>query len=489
MGDIYRDIAERTGGDVYIGVVGPVRSGKSTFLRRFTEEMILPSIENEYERERTRDEMPQSSGGKTVMTTEPKFVPEKASELDIEGARLSVKLIDCVGFPCEDAGGLYENGEVRMVKTPWQDAPMPFPEAARIGTEKVINEHATVAMLVTTDGTIGALPRESYVAAEEETASALKAIGKPFVVILNSAEPESEEAEKLAYSLEEKYSAPVALISCKELDCEDIKNIFSELLSQFPMREIVFRLPDYMSALPSDSPLYSSIKDTVSAIGEGIRCVGDIKTELPRAYLNPDIESAEMISCDLGVGCAEVEIKADKAVYYRLISDICKKEIETEGDMISVLQELSAAKEKYDRVAEALKEVEEKGYGIVMPDISELILEEPKPVKQNGGYGVKLKAHATSIHMIKANIEAEVSPIVGTEEQSEELAGSIIKEYEASPEKIWQTNFLGKSLYELVNEGLHRKLANMPEDSRKKLSETLERIINEGSGGLICIIL
>ncbi len=487
---IYQDIAERTGGDIYIGVVGPVRTGKSTFIKRFMESLVLPNIDDGYSRDRARDEMPQSAAGKTVMTTEPKFVPDEAVQIKIDDcASLRVKMIDCVGYIVSEALGTIENGQPRMVHTPWQEEPMPFVEAAEMGTEKVIKEHSTIGMLITSDGTIGEISRESYVPAEERIVGELKAIGKPFAMVLNSADPTSEAALALAYELEEKYEVPVALVSCIDLDAEDISHILELVLHEFPVSELSVQLPTWMEALGSDHKIKTSLKATVCSCADKIKKTGDIKNAFVELSNNEYVESYSIDDIDLGTGRATVTPRFSDELYYSVISELTGFAISNESALIELLQELSAAKSQYDRIAEALAMAEEKGYGIVMPTVEDLHLEEPEIVKKAGGYGVRLSASAQSIHLIRANIETEINPIVGTEQQSEELVKYILKEFEDEPEKIWESNMFGKSLYELVNEGLHTKLEHMPEESRTKLSETLERIINEGSGGLICIIL
>ena len=487
---IYRDIAERTGGDIYIGVVGPVRTGKSTFIKRFMEALVLPNIEDSYSRDRARDEMPQSAAGKTVMTTEPKFVPDEAVQIKLDDcASLRVKMIDCVGYIVNEALGTIENGQPRMVHTPWQEEPMPFVEAAEMGTEKVIKEHSTIGMLITSDGTIGEISRESYATAEERVVNELKAIGKPFAMILNSADPTNERSVALAYELEAKYNVPVALVSCIDLDSEDIRNILDLVLHEFPVTELRIKTPAWLGAIDSSHEIKASIYNSVRACADKISKAGDVRNALTPLAENEYIKSYSLDEIDLGSGKAYASIELDNSLYYAVISELTGFEIDGEETLIRLLKELAEAKKQYDRVADALASAEEKGYGIVMPTIDELHLEEPQIVKQSGGYGVKLCASAQSIHMIRANIETEINPIVGTEQQSEELVKYMLKDFESEPERIWESNVFGKSLYELVNEGLHSKLEHMPEESRTKLSETLERIINEGSGGLICIIL
>lgn len=486
---IYSDIARRTGGDIYIGVVGPVRTGKSTLIKRFLETSVIPHIEDEFERARTVDEMPQSAAGKTVMTTEPKFVPDEAVSISVGGVDMSIKLVDCVGYAVDEALGLYENGEERMVRTPWRPDPMPFAAAAAIGTDKVIREHSTIALLVTSDGTVTDIPRESYVDAEEKIAAQLSSINKPFAIVLNSADPESESARELAYSLEQKYTAPVALVNCLELESEDFSAIFSMLLERFPVKEISLRVPVWVKSLDEDHWVVSAIVELVREKSVQIRSMSDISAAFEKCSMADVISGASVDSMDMGRGGAVVSLSFENSLYYRILSEIVGQKLDGDRDLIMLLRSLSDTRRKYEKVASALEEVSEKGYGIVMPDVSELTLREPEIVKQQGGYGVRLRASANSIHMIKANIETEINPIVGSEAQSEELVSYMMREFGDDVSSIWQSNMFGKSLYELVNEGLHTKLQNMPDESRSRLSETLEKIINEGSSGLICIIL
>lgn len=487
---IYNDIAQRTGGDIYIGVVGPVRTGKSTFIKRFMESLVLPNISEGYSRERARDEMPQSAAGKTVMTTEPKFIPDEAVSINIDScSTFRVKMVDCVGYIVPEALGTIEDGQPRMVRTPWREDPMPFVEAAEMGTHKVISEHSTIGMLVTTDGSIGDISRPSYVEAEERIVNELKALGKPFAVILNSARPQSDDAISLAYELEAKYDVPVALVSCIDLDAEDIRHILELVLHEFPVCEVRVSMPEWTTALSDDHRIKTSITTDIKRCAEKISKAGDIMDAFAPLSDNEYIKSTTVNEIDLGTGCARISITMNDGLYYDIISELTGFKVSGEQELISLLRSLSEMKERYDRVESALDEAEERGYGIVMPDVNELHLADPEIVKQAGGYGVKLRASAQSIHMIRANIETEINPIVGTEQQSEDLVKYMLREFEEDPQRIWQSNMFGKSLYELVNEGLHSKLEHMPEASRKKLSETLERIINEGSGGLICIIL
>ena len=487
---IYQDIAERTGGDVYIGVVGPVRTGKSTFIKRFMEALVLPNIGEGYSRERARDEMPQSAAGKTVMTTEPKFIPDEAVAIQIDDcASLRVKMIECVGYIVPEALGTIENGQPRMVRTPWQEEPMPFVEAAEMGTHKVITEHATIGMLITTDGSIGDISRQSYVEAEERIVGELKALGKPFAMILNSVNPTSESAMNLAYELEEKYGVPVALVSCLELDAEDIRHILELVLHEFPVAEIALHLPEWTRALDGEHPIRRSLLQTVRRCADRVNKIGDVREAFADLGENEYIKSAEINSIDLGTGKVRISMEPIDGLYYQVISELTGFEIEGEQELIALLRRLAVVQEEYNKIEGALRDAEQKGYGIVMPDIEDMTLEEPRIVKQAGGYGVKLRAGAQSIHMIRANISAEVSPMVGSEQQSEDLVKYMLREFEEDPKRIWESHMFGTSLYELVNEGLHAKLAHMPEASRAKIGDTLEKIINEGSNGLICIIL
>lgn len=490
--NIYRDIAERTGGDIYIGVVGPVRTGKSTFIKRFMNSLVMPNIENDYDRIRARDEMPQSAAGRTVMTTEPKFIPDDAVTVSLsDGVKMKVKMVDCVGYLVPGVLGDTEDGEIRMVSTPWQGEPMPFAEAAETGTRKVITDHSTIGMLVTTDGSFGDIPRKDYEEAEARVAKELRDIGKPFAVILNSAEPESRLAAELASELEAKYSAPVAVVSCLTMDAEDITRILEMLLYEFPIRDVSLSTPAWLSALDKSHPLVAELYDRTRKCAENVTKMGDVVGVGKFAEMcdGVSVSSVSAANIDLGRGVAEMEIGIPDEIYYKTIGELTGFDISGEEELIRLLRELSEMKKEYDKVKDALDEVKNRGYGIVMPDIDDLTLEEPEIVRQAGGYGVRLRAKAPSMHMIRATIETEVNPIVGTEAQSEEMARYLMREFEAGDRSVWETNMFGKTLYELVNDGLHDKLDNMPEEARMKLSDTLGRIINEGSGGLICIIL
>ena len=487
---IYKDISERTGGDVYIGVVGPVRTGKSTFIKRFMEALVLPNIKEGYGRDRARDELPQSAAGKTVMTTEPKFIPDEAVEINPSGAgKLRVRMIDCVGYMVDGAMGVLEEGQPRLVRTPWSEEPMPFAKAAEEGTRKVICDHSTIGMVITCDGSIGEIPREAYIEAEERVIRELNELGKPFAVILNSSRPNSDEAIALGHQLEEKYGVPVALVSCPELDSEDIGNILEMVLGEFPITEVEIALPEWTKELPDAHPIKATVLEKLSECASKASKMGDISNAFSSLAEVEYVSGVDISEIDLGRGKAYIDLTLDEALFYRTLGELSGLAIASESDLLPLLCELSAIKTKYEKVAQALTDAEERGYGIVMPDVSELHLEEPEIVRKQGGYGVKLSASAQSIHMIRANIETEINPMVGSEQQSEELVKYLLHEFDESPSSIWESNIFGKSLYDLVNEGLHAKLEHMPDDARTKLSETLERIINEGSGGLICILL
>ena len=487
---IYRDIAERTGGDIYIGVVGPVRSGKSTFITRFMQEMVLPNMAADAARERARDEMPQSAAGRTVMTTEPKFVPDEGVSITLEdGTAMRVKMIDCVGYMIPEAMGGEENGAARMVHTPWQEEPMPFADAAEYGTRKVITEHATIGMLVTTDGTVGEISRNSYEAAEARVVQELKQTGKPFAVVLNSADPTRPESVELAVSLEQKYGVPVALVSCLTLGVEDIKGILSMILGEFPVTGVGIDLPAFAKALDEGHPVRRAVTEDICRLASQVERMGDVERVFAALADNEYVERVEVKELNMGNGRVCLSVVLTPALYYDVLSELAGEEIREDGALFSLVRDLAAVRDKYRRVEEALESADESGYGIVMPEIDDLRLEKPTIVKQSGGYGVRLRAAAQSIHMIRADICTELNPIVGTEQQSEEFVRNILSEFEADPKRLWESNMFGKSLYELVNEGLRQKLTHMPDDARKKLSETLERIINEGTNGLICILL
>lgn len=452
--------------------------------------LVIPNINNDYKKERAKDELPQSAGGKTIMTTEPKFVPNEAIEITIDNnLKLKTRLVDCVGYLVPNSIGYLEDDKPRMVKTPWSDTEIPFEKAAEIGTKKVIEEHSTIGVLITTDGSFTEIPREDYIKAEERVVSELKAINKPFIILLNSEHPENPDTMHLASSLCEKYESTVLPINCAELDISDITNIFSKILYEFPVSQVNFSFPKWINGLDLSHPLKQELFDCVknafsdiSLLKEASKCTSMInQTDL--------ITKTQIDNIELGTGRINISVTLKNDLFYQVLTGMTGVNISNEGDLFSIINDLACTKKKYDKIAEALDEVDRKGYGIVTPSIDELILAEPEMVKQGSRFGVKLKATAPSLHIIKANIETEVSPIVGSEKQSEELVNYLLSGFESDPQKIWNSNIFGKSLHELVNEGLQTKLAKMPEEAQIKLQETLERIVNEGSGGLICIIL
>lgn len=487
---IYEDIARRTSGDIYIGVVGPVRTGKSTFIKRFMETLVIPNIENVYRRERARDELPQSGSGRTIMTAEPKFVPEEAVQIEVEGGvSLSVRLIDSVGYLVEGAVGQMEDDVPRMVTTPWFDHEIPMTEAAEVGTRKVIAEHSTIGIVITTDGTVTDIPREDYLEAEERVIRELQELGKPFLVLLNSDHPQDALTVSMAKDITQRYGVSCLPVNCLTLDEGDVADIIKAVLYEFPLKELELYLPSWVDALPYTHPikeeLYTVIREKAGSLHR-IREAKEVTHEMAQCG---SISRAELTAISLGSGVAQAELEVPRSLFYATLSEQSGFQVRDDGDLLGLLTSLSAVKEEYDKVAEALRNVREEGYGIVIPSIDELTLEEPEIVRQGGRYGVKLRASAPSIHMLRADIETVISPIVGSEKQSEEMITYLLQEFEGDTKKIWQSNIFGKSFHELVNEDLQGKLMRMPEDARKKLRETLERIINEGSGGLICIIL
>ena len=485
---IYRDIQARTGGDIYIGVVGPVRTGKSTFIRRFMELVALPGMDEKMQKE-VRDQLPLSGSGKMITTVEPKFIPREAVPVTLgEDLKVQVRLIDCVGFLVKDAAGNIEDGKERMVKTPWFTKAIPFHEAAKMGTEKVIQEHSTIGLVVTTDGSISDIPRSGYEKAEERVIQELEAIQKPFIILLNCVAPESLESMTLAEELSKKYGRTVMPVSCVELTEETITEILKNVLFEFPLKEIAFSMPKWVTMLDHGHWLQEAVYTAVQEFAAGASVMKDIASS-PRTVECPYVKTSKMKFIDLGTGCATMTLELQDDIFYKVLGETTGLEICDEASLMPCIINLARIKTQYEKIKSALDEVNATGYGIVMPGIDELTLEEPEIVHQGGRYGVRLRASAPSINMIRTEISTEVAPIVGSERQSEELVKSLLADFEEDPGKIWQSNIFGKSLHELVNEGLQTKLMKMPEDAQEKLQETLERIINEGSGGLICIIL
>lgn len=488
--DIYNDIAERTGGDIYIGVVGPVRSGKSTFITNFMNTFVIPSASG-YELERMRDELPQSAEGKAVMTTQPKFVPSEAVSVELsETATISVRLVDCVGYMIEGATGHRDGEEARMVKTPWSDDAMPFERAAEIGTRKVIADHSTIGVVMTCDGSIKTeLPRDAYVAAEERTVSELKALGKPFVIVLNSSVPSSAETKKLAKSLSEKYGNAVLPLNVASLGKADIIKLFETVLYEFPLRDVYIETANWIRALDKSNPIVVDLME---------KCVAVTADRVKMCDCSDDAEIGEseffescvtLKSLELDKGRAVYAVKEKEGLFYRALKEECGVDIKDEFDLMASLGELAKAKRSFDKLSAALNDVAETGYGVVAPTLDEMTLQEPQIFKQGSRFGVKLKASAPSLHIMRVDIDTEVCPVVGTEQQSEDLVNYLLSEFEQNPKGIWQTNMFGKSLDSLVNENLNSKLTAMPAETQKKMRKTLSRIINEGRGGIICILL
>lgn len=487
---LYQDIATRTDGDIYVGVVGPVRTGKSTFIKNFMDLLVIPNIQNEYKKERAQDELPQSAAGRTIMTTEPKFVPNEAVEITVgENIKLKTRLVDCVGYLVNNAIGYLEDDMPRMVKTPWSEEEIPFEQAAEIGTKKVIQEHSTVGILITTDGSITDIPREDYIDAEERVVRELKELNKPFVIVINSNEPYSDYTKKLSQKLQEKYQTSVLPINCANLNMDDVNDIFGNLLYEFPIEQMNINFPRWVDGLSEKHELKQTLYQEIKEAFQKITLLRQIDSGVGKLQKTEIIDKTLIEEINLGTGSVSISIHLKENLFYKVLTEISGVDIANEGDLFSTITSLATTKKEYDKISYALEEVKAKGYGIVTPSMEDLILEEPEMVKQGSRFGVKLTAKAPSIHMIAANIETEVSPIVGSEKQSEELVNYLLSEFENDPTKIWESNIFGKSLHELVNEGLQNKLYRMPEDAQMKLQETLERIVNEGSGGLICIIL
>lgn len=487
---IYQDIALRTQGDIYIGIVGPVRTGKSTFIKRFMDTLVLPNMEDENIRQRATDELPQSAAGRTIMTTEPKFIPEDAVEMSLDSSsKFRVRLIDCVGYIVPSSLGYIENNQPRMVQTPWFEKEIPFNMAAEIGTQKVINEHSTIGLVITTDGSFSEIPRDEYKEAEERVINELKELNKPFIVLLNCTEPGSEKSIHTAKELENEYGVCVKAVNCTSITPDEFSEILSEILYEFPTKEIKINIPYWLAGLEKEHKIRSTVYKCAATAAAKCEKVRDVRTRINDFGDNEFISGVKVTGIDLSCGCASVSLTPRNELFYEVLSEQTGIKIENERELSRQIIELSKMKEKFRRFEEALSQVESTGYGIVMPTMEELSLDEPEIMKQGGKYGVRLKASAPSIHMMKANIKTEVAPIVGSESQSEELVAYLMKEFEDDPSKIWETNIFGKSLHSLVSEGLNNKLCKMPPEARMKLQETLERIINENCSGLICIIL
>lgn len=487
---IYKDIAERTNGSVMIGVVGPVRTGKSTFIKRFMEQMVIPNIEDVYVRERAKDELPQSGSGRTIMTSEPKFVPEEAVQIAFDNeTHFSVRLVDCVGYMVNGAAGIMEDGSERMVTTPWFDHEISMTEAAESGTYKVITEHSTIGLVVTTDGSICDIPREDYVEAEERVVAELKSIGKPFALLINCADPDSENALKLKSELSKKYDVSCMCVNCLTLNKATINGILETLLGEFPISEVAIWLPDWVSVLSDNNDVSGEIYSIISKTAENMNKVNDINALMNELNASSFVDLAELSDTDMGSGTVNVKIEVPRELYYELVSKESGLDIKTDGELMKLLCDISRIKSDYEYIESALNDVREKGYGVVMPTASELKLGEPQIVKQNGKYAVKLKARSSAIHMLKTAVETEISPTIGGENASDEIVGFLLQGYDGDMSKLWESNIFGRPLYELAQDGIKERIDNLPENARVKLQETLQRIVNEGRGTLICILI
>ncbi len=487
--DLYRDMAERTDGEIYIGVVGPVRTGKSTFITRFMEQMVLPLQSDPYKRARAMDALPVSGSGKTIMTTQPKFVPDEAAEITVADKKARVKLIDCVGYLVKGVLGTQENDVPRMVHTPWFDDDIPFEEAAELGTRKVIADHSTVGLVVTTDGSVTDIPRPVYTEAEDRVVRELQQMQKPYAIVLNSAHPQDPQTQSLRASLEKKYDAPVIALNAKEMTAEDISALLGQMLLAFPLREVRIELPAWVEALDEKHWLLESLLTRLRAISQTPLRMRD-SAVFSQAFDGSEYtEPLQQGESSLSQGQMNLILPLKEGLFNRILGEECGTEIHGDAHLLSLLKELVAAKTEYDRISDALESVRETGYGLVTPALSDLTLQDPEIVRQGNRFGVRLKASASSLHLIKTNITTEVTPVVGTEQQSEEFVQYLLSEFENDPAKIWNTNFFGKSLHEMVREGLNNKLAQMPGDAQEKVQEMLTKIVNEGNGGMICILL
>lgn len=486
---LYNDIKARTGGEIYLGIVGPVRTGKSTFIKRFMEQLVLPGMENSPAKDRTRDELPQTSAGKMIMTTEPKFIPKEAAEISLaEGVEVKVRLIDCVGYMVEGAAGHIENEKERLVKTPWKEEAIPFTEAAEQGTRRVIHDHSTIGLVVTTDGSFGELSRSSYLPAEEKTIRELKSIGKPFLVLLNSTRPNAEETRQLALQLKEAYEVQVIPVNCAKLKNEDIISILQAVLNEFPVTEIHYYIPRWMELLPEDHSLKASVVQAVKEMMNRVVHMRDVEAALLPANGEP-IKSARISSMKMDNGLVQVDIDIDDRYYYQMLSEYAGIPIDGEYQLLNTLKRLVSMQKEYEMAADALGQVRMKGYGVVTPSRSEILLEEPQMVRHGNKYGVKIRAQAPSVHLIKARIETEIAPIVGNEQQARDLIRYITENAGQGEDGVWNTNIFGKSIEQIVEDGIQAKVSQLTEDCQAKLQDAMQKIINDSNGGMICIII
>lgn len=486
---IYDDIRERTNGDIYIGVVGPVRVGKSTFITQFMKKLVLPNISEPNAKDRTVDELPQSADGKTIMTTQPHFVPNEAVKIKVANAEMSVRMIDCVGYLISGAMGHQEGEKPRLVKTPWTEQEIPFEQAATLGTDKVINEHSTIAIMVTTDGSVTDIARSNYIDAEEKVVSQLKTTQKPFVIVLNSAHPQATETKKLATSLHDKYDAPVIALNALELKDSDVDTVFENLLMEFPVKSIRISMPDWLKALPFDNAIISEIASEMRTLGSKINRLSDADKNQIAFAESDNFDAITYSNIQAGEGVVRFNVIPKDNLFYKVLSDECGLSINSDYELMCNIKELARAKIQFDKLKNALEQVEQSGYGVVEPSAPDFELGQPEIIKQGSRYGVKIKATAPSLHIMRVDVETEVTPLVGSEDQSEDLAKNIVEQFESDPTAIWQTNILGRSLSELVEDNINSKLVTMPSEVQRKMRKTLTRIVNEGKGGVICILL
>lgn len=487
---IYEDIQTRTNGDIYLGVVGPVRVGKSTFISQFMQKLVIPNIENKNVKQRAIDELPQSADGKTVMTTQPKFVPNEAVKITVaDKINLKVRMIDCVGYLVSGAMGVSENNKPRLVKTPWSDEEMPFEQAAEIGTKKVIEDHSTIGIVLTTDGSVTDIERANYVEAEERVVKEMKACQKPFVMVLNCKNPNSAESKKLAQSLAEKYDCQIVAMSVAEMKDADVDRIFEKMLLEFPVKSIKVNMPKWLQALSFSNPIIEEIVKEVKNFGNNVKKIGDAKKDTVVFMESDSFDPITFSNVEMGEGIIKFNVIPKENLFYKVLSDACGFEINDDYELVSYIKDLAVAKVEYDKLKDALDQVEQTGYGIVVPSKNEYTLENPEVVKQGGKYGVKIKASAPSLHIVKVDVETEVTPLVGTESQSQDLVAYLSEKFENDPDGIWDTNLLGKSLYSLIDDNIGTKILAMPADAQRKMKKTLGRIINEGKGGVLCILL
>ena len=487
--EIYQDIKTRTNGDIYIGVVGPVRVGKSTFITEFMKKLVVPNIEEKNSKQRTIDELPQSADGKTIMTTQPHFVPNEAVKVNIANTEMNVRMIDCVGYVVSGVMGHLEDDKPRLVKTPWSDKELPFEEAAELGTDKVINEHSTIGVVVTTDGSVTEIARSSYLDAEERVIAQMKKSGKPFVIVLNCKKPESADSKKLVSALKEKYQAPVVAMNALEMKDEDVDKVIEGVLMEFPVTSIQINMPQWLRALDYESDIISEIANEMKKLSMNLNKLSDADKNQIVFGESVSFEPISVSTIEAGRGTVKFNVVPKDGLFYQVLSRECGYEIPDDFALVSYIKELAIAKIEYDKIKGALEEVKTTGYGIVEPCREDLELGEPEILKQGNRYGVKIKASAPSLHIMRVDVETEVTPIIGNEEQSQDLAKNLVEQFENDPQSIWETNILGKSLYSLVGDSINSKIVLMPIEAQRKMRKTLSRIVNEGKGGVLCILL